>query len=434
MIVSGGENIYCAEVENVLAAHPKVAEVAIIGVPDPKWGETPLAVVVPHDPADPPTDDRDRVALPRAPRPLQAPAPRRDRRCIAAQRGRKGAQDPPARRARASAMSYDAGPADTPLLEETIGANFERTASTYPDVEALVDVAGGRRWTYAELECRNRLCGTRFDGQRHRTRGPGRHLVAQLPGVDDPPVRHGQGRRDPGDDQSRLPHPRIGLCAAAFGHPAAGVGDDLQDLRLPRHGRRGSPGGTRPRRGRVPGNRRLGATATSRRSGIRRPTAIPDGHPDSNGPDQHPVHLGHNGFPKGRHPVAPQHPQQRLPRHRTDQTRPRRTAVHPGAVLPLLRHGDGQPGLHHPRRHHGDSRRRVSIPPRHWSAIEKERCTGVYGVPTMFIAMLGQPDLRRPRSVVTAHRDHGGCDVPDGGHEALHRRAATCRRWRSPTA
>ncbi|MHA6616357.1 long-chain-fatty-acid--CoA ligase [Pseudonocardia sp. DLS-67] len=55
MIISGGENIYCAEVENVLAGHPKIAEVALIGVPDPKWGETPLAVIAPRDPADPPT-------------------------------------------------------------------------------------------------------------------------------------------------------------------------------------------------------------------------------------------------------------------------------------------------------------------------------------------------------------------------------------------
>jgi fatty-acyl-CoA synthase len=47
--------------------------------------------------------------------------------------------------------SYDAGPVDTPLLDETIGANFERTALAHPDVDALVDVAGGRRWTYAEL-------------------------------------------------------------------------------------------------------------------------------------------------------------------------------------------------------------------------------------------------------------------------------------------
>ncbi|GAA5171239.1 fatty-acid--CoA ligase FadD5 [Pseudonocardia eucalypti] len=54
MIISGGENIYCAEVENVLAGHPKVADVSLIGVADPKWGETPLAVIVPADQADPP--------------------------------------------------------------------------------------------------------------------------------------------------------------------------------------------------------------------------------------------------------------------------------------------------------------------------------------------------------------------------------------------
>jgi fatty-acyl-CoA synthase len=56
MIISGGENIYCAEVENILAAHPKIGEVALIGVPDPRWGETPLAVVVARDADDLPTD------------------------------------------------------------------------------------------------------------------------------------------------------------------------------------------------------------------------------------------------------------------------------------------------------------------------------------------------------------------------------------------
>jgi long-chain acyl-CoA synthetase len=46
MIVSGGENIYPAEVENVLMAHPSIADAAVIGIPDDKWGETPKAMVV----------------------------------------------------------------------------------------------------------------------------------------------------------------------------------------------------------------------------------------------------------------------------------------------------------------------------------------------------------------------------------------------------
>jgi len=46
MIVSGGENIYPAEVENVLMSHPAVADAAVIGVPSERWGETPKAMVV----------------------------------------------------------------------------------------------------------------------------------------------------------------------------------------------------------------------------------------------------------------------------------------------------------------------------------------------------------------------------------------------------
>jgi acyl-CoA synthetase (AMP-forming)/AMP-acid ligase II len=46
MIISGGENIYPAEVENILMKHPSVADVAVIGVPSDVWGESPFAVVV----------------------------------------------------------------------------------------------------------------------------------------------------------------------------------------------------------------------------------------------------------------------------------------------------------------------------------------------------------------------------------------------------
>jgi acyl-CoA synthetase (AMP-forming)/AMP-acid ligase II len=46
MIISGGENIYSAEVEEVLHTHPKIAEAAVIGVPDEKWGEAVRALIV----------------------------------------------------------------------------------------------------------------------------------------------------------------------------------------------------------------------------------------------------------------------------------------------------------------------------------------------------------------------------------------------------
>ena len=46
MIISGGENVYPSEVENLLGAHPKVRDVAVIGRPDAKWGESVHAVIV----------------------------------------------------------------------------------------------------------------------------------------------------------------------------------------------------------------------------------------------------------------------------------------------------------------------------------------------------------------------------------------------------
>jgi O-succinylbenzoate-CoA ligase len=58
MIISGGENIYPAEIENVIISHPAVAEVAVIGLPDEKWGEIACAVVV----ADPGEASEDAIA------------------------------------------------------------------------------------------------------------------------------------------------------------------------------------------------------------------------------------------------------------------------------------------------------------------------------------------------------------------------------------
>jgi fatty-acyl-CoA synthase len=52
MIISGGENVYAAEVENVLFAHPAIAEVAVVGAPDARWGEAVVAVAALEPDAD----------------------------------------------------------------------------------------------------------------------------------------------------------------------------------------------------------------------------------------------------------------------------------------------------------------------------------------------------------------------------------------------
>jgi fatty-acyl-CoA synthase len=61
MIVSGGFNIFAREVEDALMAHPDVNQAAVIGVPNPEWGEAVFAVVVPRRSGDP--DVADLLAL-----------------------------------------------------------------------------------------------------------------------------------------------------------------------------------------------------------------------------------------------------------------------------------------------------------------------------------------------------------------------------------
>ncbi|HEY9368562.1 AMP-binding protein [Streptomyces sp.] len=74
MIIRGGENVYPREIEEFLYAHPKIADVQVVGVPDEKYGEEILACVIPRDPADPPTLEelaafcRDRLAHYKIPR------------------------------------------------------------------------------------------------------------------------------------------------------------------------------------------------------------------------------------------------------------------------------------------------------------------------------------------------------------------------------
>ncbi len=84
MIVSGGENIYPAEVENALLSHPSVVDAAVIGVPDAKWGETVKAIVV-LAPGEELRERGHHRALSRQPGPLQVPDHSRRHRRLATQ-------------------------------------------------------------------------------------------------------------------------------------------------------------------------------------------------------------------------------------------------------------------------------------------------------------------------------------------------------------
>ena len=392
MIISGGENIYCAEVENALATCAKVAEVAIIGVPDPKWGETPMAVVVPRDPANPPTDDeieahcRQHLARYKHPRRLAI--------VDALPRNASGkVLKTQLRQEHGGAESYAAGPTDTPLLDETIGANFEHTASAYPDIEALVDVAGGRRWTYAELNAEiDRVARALMAIGIQRGDGSafGRPTARNGPSCSTPRPRSARSwcRSIP-----RIAPTSYRMCCAdsARGLLVSATAFKTSDYRRMVNEIRSEIPGLVERR--VLGHQRLGATAAS--APMRQPvTNYAAGWPALNPSD--PINIqytsGTTGSPKGA-----------ILSHRN--------ILNNGFfVTEIIKLGPGQRLCIPVPFYHcfgmvmgnlGCTTHAATMvipaagfdPAATLEAIEYERCTGLYGVPTMFIALLGHPDL-----------------------------------------
>ncbi len=151
-------------------------------------------------------------------------------------------------------QSYDAGPTTLPILEETIGANFERTAAAHPDIEALVDAAQGTRWTYRELNdeidlvARGLLGRGIAKGDRVGMWSPNRsewtivqYATAKIGAIlvnINPAYRTHE----------------LGVCAQPVGCANAHLGHRVQELGLRCDGGRRAPGSAHADRGDLPGH------------------------------------------------------------------------------------------------------------------------------------------------------------------------------------
>ena len=203
-------------------------------------------------------------------------------------------------------------------------------------------------------------------------------MVAEQCRVGHHPIRHRQGRADPGQHQPRLSRDRARICADQIRLHRIGHRVHIQDQRLSGDagragagagggiGRRalcGAAAGAAPRhrdqRGEYAGRgavrrglrprRRRRARLSSR---PRRPAAI-------RRPDQHPIHVRHHRLSQGCDADAPQHPEQRIFSRPSDEVHRARPGMHSGTALSLLRHGDRQSRLSDPRRGNGLPERRL---------------------------------------------------------------------------
>ena len=263
----------------------------------------------------------------------------------------------------------------------------------------------------------------RADRGRDRGGRPGRDLEPELRRVGARPVRDGEGRDHPGQHQPGLPDVRARLRAqaspgcrmlvAATSFKTSDYVQMVDDVRGDCEGLERVVFIGRDWEEFIAGGERVSADELRERQArdpVRRP-------------DQHPVHERHDRLPQGRHAQPPQHPQQRLlrrPRLRVHRGGP---DLHPGALLPLLRHGHGQPRGDVARRLHGHPGAGVragrDAPGGAGRALHEplRRADDVH-------RRARAPRIRRVRPVVAADRDHGRLAVPDRDDEALRGRDA----------
>ena len=343
------------------------------------------------------------------------------------------------------APSYAHGVSSVSLLGETIGAAFDRTVARYPDRPALIARQQGVRWTWREF-------GERVDafaaGLLALGLQPGERIGIWSPNNAEWVVTQFATAKaglilvniNPAYRLSELEYAlnKVG-CRALVTATAFKTSDYVgmintlaPELRHARPGHldaakaagaaRRDPDRRQPRARHGPVRQRLchgRGTAARAAAGAGEDAAIRRA-------DQHPVHLRHHGPAEGRHADAPQHPEQRLLPRRGDALHRAGQGVHPGAAVSLLRHGDGQPGLHDARRGDGVSRRGVRS--------AGDAADGGRGALHVAVRRAdhvhrrtGPSGVRQIRSVQPAHRHHGRRPLPDRGDAPLHPRHAPDR-------
>jgi fatty-acyl-CoA synthase len=302
--------------------------------------------------------------------------------------------------------SYARGETEPALLEETIADNFDRTVGAHPDREALVEVATGRRWTYRELNhavdlfARGLVAGGILKGDRIGVWAPNcaewtiaQYATAKIGAI---LVNVNPAYRTH-EFSYAVNHSGLRLLIAAESFKTSDYRAMVEETATE-----------------CPGLERVVFIGTSDwadvvAAGEKVDSDVVNERMRTLQPDD-PINIqytsGTTGYPKGATLSHRNILNNGYFVDRADQLHRGGPAVHPGALLPLLRDGDGQPGLHHPRRHDGDPGARLR--PRDDAAgIAEERCTAVYGVPDDVHRDAEPPDVRRPRPVVAAHRDHG---------------------------
>ena len=248
--------------------------------------------------------------------------------------------------------SYVQGACGAPLLGETIGQNLYRSVQRFGDREALVDRQQGLRLTYRQLWDQTTRCakGLLAHGVKRGDRvgiwSPNRsewiilqYASARIGAI----LVNINPAYKTAELEYALRQSEVSLLVLARAFRTSDYAGMLQEVRGRLSAARGDAG---PRRG-------LGRPAAGRRADPGRDPGRPRVGAAVRRPHQHSVHLGHDRLPQGRDALPPQHPQQRLLHRRGAALHRAGPRLHPGALLPLLRHGARQPRLHHPRRLHG---------------------------------------------------------------------------------